>query len=148
MRNIEPYCLILKDGAWYVYSYCRLRRDFRYFKVARIVRLEQGEKFVGRSYEGVDSSVIKTDVLKGKEVVDVLLTVDPSSLSACEEWLGISSCVRLGENYIAQASLPYDDMLINKILSLGSGVRVEKPQRLREAVIERCQRISWMNREV
>lgn len=145
VRVIEPYCLILKDGAWYVYSFCRLRRDFRYFKVSRIVGLEVGDKFSGRPYDGVDSSVIKTDVLKGKEMVQVLLSVDGSALAACEEWLGVGAVVKLGEGHLAQATLPYDEMLINKILSLGSGVRVEKPQRLRRAVIERCKEIAAAN---
>ena len=147
VRVIEPYCLILKDGAWYVYSFCRLRRDFRYFKVSRIVKLQVGDRFSGRPYDGVDSSVIGTDVLKGKEMCDVLLSVDSSSLSACEEWLGVSSVVKLGESYIAKATLPYDELLINRILSLGSGVRVEAPQRLRQAVIERCRQVTEINRD-
>ena len=147
VRVVEPYCLILKDGAWYVYCFCRLRRGFRYFKVSRIVKLELGERFSGRAYDGVDSSVIKTDVLKGKEMCDVLLTVESNALSACEEWLGVNSVAKVGESFLARATLPYDEILINRILSLGDGVRVEKPQRLREAVIERCKSIQNMNRE-
>lgn len=147
VRVIEPYCLILKDGGWYVYSFCRLRRDFRYFKVTRIVKLDVGEKFSGRSYDGVDSSVIKTDVLKGKEMVEVLLSLDRDALSACEEWLGIGAVAKMGESYLAKAELPYDEMLINKILSLGRGVRVEKPARLRLAVVERCKEIAYQNAE-
>ncbi len=145
VRVIEPYCLILKDGAWYVYGFCRLRRDFRYFKISRIVRLDVGDRFSPRPYDGVDSSVIKTDVLKGKEMCEVLLSVQSSSLADCEEWLGVNSVVKLGETFLAKATLPYDEMLINKILSLGGGVRVEKPQRLRRAVIERCHIIEANN---
>lgn len=145
VRTIEPYCLILKDGAWYVYSFCRLRRGFRYFKVSRIVKLDVGERFSGRAYDGVDSSVIKTDVLRDKEMYEVILSVDSSALSACEEWLGVNSVAKLGESYVAKAVLPYDEMLINRILSLGDGVRVEKPQRLRQAVIDRCHRIEQVN---
>ena len=147
VRVIEPYCLILKDGAWYVYSFCRLRRSFRYFKISRIVKLDVGDKFSGRAYDEVDSSVIKTDVLKDKEMCEVILTVENSALSACEEWLGVSSVVKMGESYLAKATLPYDEILVNRILSLGSGVRVEKPQRLRLAVIERCKNIAYTNRE-
>ena len=146
VRVIETYCLILKDGAWYVYSFCRLRKGFRYFKVSRIVKLDIGERFSGRQFQA-DSSVIKTDVLKGKEMCEVILTVENSALSACEEWLGINSVVKMGENYIARATLPYDEILINRILSLGDGVRVEKPQRLRLAVIERCKSIMGVNKE-
>ncbi len=144
VRMVEPYCLILKDGAWYVYCFCRLRRGFRYFKVARIVKMTLGDRFVGREYHA-DPSVIQTDILKDKEMCEVILSVHPTALSACEEWLGVNSVARLGDTYIAKATLPYDELLISKILSLGLGVRVEKPLRLRQDLVERCQLVMEHN---
>ncbi len=144
VRVVEPYCIVLKDGIWYVYCFCRLRKGFRFFKVSRIVKLDVGEKFVGREFH-MDSSVIQTDMIKNKEMCEVILTLQNKALSACEEWLGVNSVAKVGDVYMARAVLPYDDMLINKILSLGDGVRVEKPQRLRQAVVERCSCIANEN---
>lgn len=144
-RTVEPYCLIMKDGSWYVYCFCRMRKGFRYFKVSRIVHLEVAEKFVPRAFE-VDSSVIEKDVLRGKEVCEVILSLEHKALSACEEWLGIGRVAKVGDSYIAKASLPYDEMLVNQILSLGDGVRVEKPAKLREAILERCKIVSDKNK--
>lgn len=146
-RTVEPYCLILKDGMWYVYCFCRLRRAFRYFKVSRIVTLTVGDKFAGRQYT-VDSSVIQTDVLKGKEMCEVILSLNGNALSACEEWLGVNCVAKVGGGYIARATLPYDDMLVSKVLSLGTGVRVEKPEKLRKALIERCNNVAFANQDV
>lgn len=136
-RSIEPYCLILKDGSWYVYCFCRMRKAFRYFKVSRMVRLSVGERFSPREFS-VDSSVIESDVLRGKEICEVILSLQHKALSACEEWLGMGHVARVGDGYVAKASLPYDEMLISRILSLGDGVRVEKPAKLRKAVLARC----------
>ncbi len=144
VRTVEPYCLVMKDGAWYVYCFCRLRKGFRYFKVGRIVRLEVGEKFVGREFR-VDSSVIQTDVLRDKELCQVLLSLDASALSATEEWLGVNAVARVGNEYIAKATLPYDDMLVNRVMSLGSGVKVDRPEKLRQAVVARCEEIAKLN---
>lgn len=144
VRTVEPYCLVMKDGAWYVYCFCRLRKGFRYFKVGRIVRLEVGEKFVGREFR-VDSSVIQTDVLRDKELCQVLLSLDASALSATEEWLGVNAVAKVGNEYIARATLPYDDMLVNRVMSLGSGVKVERPEKLRQAVVARCEEIAKLN---
>lgn len=144
VRMIEPYCLILKNGMWYVYAFCRLRKGFRYFKLSRIVSLKQCDGFVGRAFQA-DSSVIQTDVLRDKEMCEVILSVETSALSACEEWLGVKSVAKVGESYVAKATLPYDEVLLNRILSLGVGVRVEKPQRLRLAVVERCKEIAKIN---
>lgn len=144
VRVVEPYCLILKNGLWYVYCFCRLRKAFRYFKLSRIVSLKQCEHFVGRAFQA-DSSVIQTDVLRDKEMCEVILSVQISALSACEEWLGVNSVAKVGDSYVAKATLPYDEVLVNDILSLGAGVRVEKPQRLRLAVVERCRQIASLN---
>ena len=145
VRTVEPYCLILKDGSWYVYCFCRMRKEFRYFKISRIVKLNVGEKFIPRSFK-VDSSVIGTDVLRGKEICEVILSLEHKALAACEEWLGTGRVAQMGDGYIAKASLPYDDVLINQIMALGDGVRVEKPAKLREAVVERCKTIAELNR--
>ncbi|MCM1533972.1 MAG: YafY family transcriptional regulator [Corallococcus sp.] len=144
VRSVEPYCLILKNGMWYVYCFCRLRKGFRYFKVSRIVDLKVTDRFVGRSFRA-DSSVIQTDVLKDKEMCEVILSIDSVALSACEEWLGVKNVAKMGDGYIAKATLPYDEMLINNVLSLGDGARVEKPQKLRLAVVEKCKRIAKVN---
>lgn len=144
VRTVEPYCLILKNGMWYAYCFCRLRKGFRYFKLSRIVNLKTGDKFSGRAFQA-DSSVIQTDVLRGKEMCEVILNVEMRALSACEEWLGVNCVAKVGETFIARATLPYDEVLINKVLSLGVGVRVEKPHRLREALVERCRQIAAHN---
>ncbi len=144
IRTVEPYCLILKDNIWYVYCYCCLRRGFRYFRISRIVKLNVGKNFTPRSYN-VDSSVIQTDVLRNKEMCEVILSVDPVALAECEEWLGVNSVVKIGDGYLAKKTLPYDEVLINKVLSLGVGVRVETPQKLRQEVLKRCQLIMQRN---
>lgn len=144
LRTVEPYCLILKNGMWYVYCFCRLRKDFRYFKLSRIINLKLGDRFVGRAFKA-DSSVIQTDVLRDKEMCEVILSVETAALSACEEWLGVNNVAKVGDSYVARATLPYDEVLLNSILSLGVGVRVEKPLRLRLAVVERCKQIAERN---
>ncbi|TCM96879.1 putative DNA-binding transcriptional regulator YafY [Paenibacillus sp. BK033] len=39
-REIEPMGLVLKNYSWYLHGYCRLREDFRIFKLTRIRQLK------------------------------------------------------------------------------------------------------------
>ena len=39
-RTIEPYLVLFKWGAWYVYGYCLARQDFRIFKLNRLWNLK------------------------------------------------------------------------------------------------------------
>ena len=35
LREVEPVSLILKINVWYLHAYCRLRCDYRLFKISR-----------------------------------------------------------------------------------------------------------------
>ncbi len=41
VRSVEPYKLVFRSQAWYLFGYCRNRKDIRYFKVSRIRELHQ-----------------------------------------------------------------------------------------------------------
>ena len=43
-RNIEPYYLIFRWSSWYVWGWCKRRKDFRLFKLNRMDRLKLSEK--------------------------------------------------------------------------------------------------------
>jgi predicted DNA-binding transcriptional regulator YafY len=40
MRDVEPLGVVYHSGAWYLVAWCRLRLDFRHFRVDRIRRLD------------------------------------------------------------------------------------------------------------
>ncbi len=44
LRTVEPYQLVSKYSHWYVQCYCRLRGDFRMFKLTRILNLQLAEE--------------------------------------------------------------------------------------------------------
>ncbi|MGI2294341.1 helix-turn-helix transcriptional regulator [Paenibacillus sp. GXUN7292] len=49
-REVEPMALVLKNYAWYLHGYCRLRDDYRIFKLTRIRELSlQAETFLRRA---------------------------------------------------------------------------------------------------
>lgn len=44
VREIEPYSIVFKWSAWYVFGYCLKRDDFRMFKLNRLWDLEKSRK--------------------------------------------------------------------------------------------------------
>jgi len=54
-RIVEPYKLIFKWSAWYVWGYCLERQDFRLFKLNRLWSLEAGtELFAPREFPDLE----------------------------------------------------------------------------------------------
>ena len=43
-RSIEPYYVIFKWTSWYVYGWCRKRKDFRLFKLNRMDKVRETDK--------------------------------------------------------------------------------------------------------
>lgn len=43
-RTVEPYLLLFQWHAWYVWGYCRLREEFRLFKLGRMEEIKAGEE--------------------------------------------------------------------------------------------------------
>jgi predicted DNA-binding transcriptional regulator YafY len=49
-RVVEPMVLVMKSYSWYLYGYCRLRGDYRIFKLSRIRELHvQADTFIRRT---------------------------------------------------------------------------------------------------
>lgn len=141
-RYVEPYSMVLKDGLWYVYCYCRLREDWRYFRISRIADMVvQSHGFLPRMFK-VDLSEIDDFATVGKDIIDVKLSVVPNSISAVEEWIGLGCMTYIDGKYHVSTSQPYDSWLIDKIIGLGCGVVVDSPNRLRRAIASRCSDIS------
>lgn len=45
IREIEPYYLIFKWSSWYVWGWCRLREDYRMFKLTRMDKIARTKKY-------------------------------------------------------------------------------------------------------
>lgn len=49
IRDVEPLGVVFYDGTWYLVAWCRLRKDYRHFRVDRVQRLELStETFASR----------------------------------------------------------------------------------------------------
>lgn len=64
-REVEPMSLVLKNYAWYLHGYCRLRDDYRIFKLTRIRELGiQAGTFMRRT----ESPTQLNDIWKAPEI--------------------------------------------------------------------------------
>jgi predicted DNA-binding transcriptional regulator YafY len=137
-RTIEPHVIVFKQGLWYVYAYCLMRNEFRFFKTGRIEQANiLEEKFIRRdlSKSELPLNFWHTET----HTVDVALEVDKKYLSDIEEWLGIENVKIINGKYIAEAKLPFDNGLVSKVMSYGNGIKVLEPKELRDSVKKNAQ---------
>ena len=75
------------------------------------------------------------------DLVEVEFEFFSTALSDVEEWLGPDAITERGTQYVAKAALFGGNLLINKLLSYGSSIKVLKPQALKEELLIECSRV-------
>lgn len=139
-RTILPHLLVYKQNIWYVYAFCRMRGAFRLFKVGRMRSIvKTGEFFEPMPFSRDDVPLsFWTDT---QQSVEAKFALSPEVLPFAEEWLGIENVYEADGKYYADAVLPDDDSLVEKILSAGAGFKVLSPASLAERVKQEAQKI-------
>ena len=142
-RIIDPHLLIFKQNVWYVYAFCHTKQTFRTFKIGRIKSAScTGNTFARREFTRDE---IDLDFYYSAEnLTDVTLEIEKNSLADVEEWLGIDNIEPRGQTFIAEATLPDDGGLVNKILGFGGAVKVIDPPELKEKVTAAAKKIAGL----
>lgn len=132
-RVIEPHVIVFKQGLWYVFAYCNLRNEFRFFKTGRIEHANMlDEKFIRQDLSKMQ---LPLDFWHThSDTVDVVMEINKNRLSDVEEWLGIENVKNINKKYIASVKLPFDNGLTMKIMSFGSDVKVLEPIELKNEI--------------
>lgn len=139
-RVIEPHLIMFKQGLWYVFAFCNLRNDFRFFKTGRIEFANiQNEKFARRDLSNMELPLNFWQ--NNVDSTDVVLEISKSVLSDVEEWLGIENVNNENGKFIARVKLPFDNGLVSKIISYGKGIKVLEPLDLKNEIITQANEI-------
>ena len=132
-RKIEPHAIALIGGLWYVYAYCRLRGEFRLFKISRVKYAACCGTFDKREF---DIKLIPVTAWSGESKPQtVVLKIAPEARAEIEDWLGLEYVFdKKGETF-AEVPLPVNDHLVYELLRYGNKVKVVSPAPLKEKLI-------------
>lgn len=133
-RTIEPIKLIFKNKDWYLYGFCLLRNDFRFFKLTCIKDLEiSSDTFIR---EVKSSHEIET-VIKNKNFIHAKLKFSPKvAFRVYDEFTDNVSKDNQGNLYV-NIDLPDNETLFSYILSFGDNVEILEPDYLRHSMKEK-----------
>ena len=125
-RKVKPIRLLFKEQDWYLYAFCLLRNDFRYFKLSRIKDLE----VLAINYEdNFENEVLKKE-LKYENIVNIKLKFDKSvAFRVYDEFKAIEEDEK-GNLYV-EIKIPNNYKLYNYIFSFGSNVEILEPKEIR-----------------
>ncbi|VBB08253.1 Hypothetical protein LUCI_3524 [Lucifera butyrica] len=136
-RTVEPLQIYFKERTWYLYAFCHLRNDYRFFKLARMKKLQclettfQPRAVAGQWYNGQ----------AGREGagVELKLKFSPRVRGRVEEYL-FAGELHYGEDGFLYVTVVYpeDEWVYGFILSFGKDVEVLQPLHIKTIICERA----------
>lgn len=136
-REVKPIRLLFKGWDWYVYTFCLLRNEFRYFKLSRIRDL----KILDENFEDSYEDVVLIKEMEYKDTIRVKLKFDRKvAFRVYDEMRDIKEDEK--GNLYAEIELPNDYNLYNYIFSFGESVEVLEPLEIRNQIRDMIKKMS------
>lgn len=137
-RIVEPLKVVFKSMSWYLYGYCRKRRDFRFFKLSRIKKLEVlTDTFDTKVPETVSFQYSN----KSNNLVRMKLKIDRSMAFRVLDEFRSGIISEENDYYLVNVELPKSEWLYSYLLSFGETLTVLEPEEIRMEFIERVKKI-------
>ena len=137
-RIIEPHKLVFKTSDWYLYGYCTLRKDFRFFKLTRIRDLKlQDAEFMRETPEHIFE---RSDEFEMKTVQVTLLFDAGMSHEVYEKFDEEVSEQEDGSLQVTTI-LTDNELLYSYVLSCRERVEVLSPPYVRDNVRKRVRKM-------
>ncbi|MEK3986266.1 YafY family protein [Paenibacillus sp. FSL K6-3166] len=139
-RSVEPYTLVLKGQAWYLYGYCLQRQDFRLFKLHRMKGLIKEKREFIREDRDMHELPWSTDyqrVTSASVVSPILLHFSAEGRHLAEDRFDSTELQPDGHGgYNVSIHYPEDGWLYGFLLSFGTALEVLEPEHIRQKLGE------------
>ena len=135
LRIVEPLQIWFKDKSWYLISYCRLKKDYRFFKLTRIKEIKLLEEHFERE--------IPKQNEEEKNLKNILLELEISKEMAFrvyDEFDTNQITKKADGNFIVKADFPENDWVYSFILSFGEYVKVLNPNDVKKIIKDKLQK--------
>lgn len=133
-RRAEPLRLVFKSKDWYLYAFCLLRSDYRFFKLTRIREIEIQADVYSREIPPTYCAGKLTDI---ESTIAVKMKFDKKmAFRVYDEFADGVTQDEQGNLYV-QTNLPDSDVLYSYLFSFSEYVEILEPENIREQVKEK-----------
>ncbi|MCI8640455.1 MAG: YafY family transcriptional regulator [Clostridia bacterium] len=129
-RIVEPLQIWFKDKSWYLISYCKLKEDYRIFKIARIKEIKILEEHFKRNLpeepkeEKCNLKIISLELEISREM----------AFRVYDEFESSEITKNQDGNFIIKVEYPENEWIYSYILSFGEYIKIRSPEIIKNIV--------------
>lgn len=135
IRQVEPLQIWFKDKSWYIKAFCRLKQDYRIFKIARIRDI----KILDEHFER-DLPVEKEEKTKFKVISLKLEISKEMAYRVYDEFEKENISKNENGDFIVKVEYPENEWVYGYILSFGEYVKVLSPKYAKNIIKKRLEK--------
>ena len=140
-RTIEPMTLVFKNFSWYLFAFCKLKDDFRFFKLTRIRNINVSVHTYARREAKYGDYELSAE--RNYQGVELIIKFNARIKHRIEEYFpeNISEYLPDGSP-IVKLNWKEDEWIYSFILSYGDDAEIISPPHIRENYIKKIKNIS------
>lgn len=141
-RVVEPLALSFEWYAWYLFAYCTKRRDYRRFKLARIMRCEPAGTSFTIEHGDIEQLMKRAERSGKREIYHIRLLCKKEIRQQALEYLN-GRIVEERENgdFIFAMDVPWERMWYSLLLGFGGQITVLEPEALKTMLRQTAEEI-------
>ena len=147
-RVVHPWKLVYRGQAWYLLGWCNTRKAERYFKLSRMINVEQTGRLANVIMQETNHAEnTSTEAEKYPTLIKI-----KAKISAEKAFYLLDSFACTETNTEKDGSLtvtftaPDSDWLTGTLLSFGDDLKIISPKKLRDAVIKMATNVTELYR--
>ncbi|MCF8362405.1 MAG: WYL domain-containing protein [Prolixibacteraceae bacterium] len=135
-REIEPIGLCNYNSRWHLIAWCRLRNDYRDFRLDRIESLKSSHKnFKGKQHLSVNEYLKSIATFTDEPNISLVIDADKKKyIDESKYWYGFLKEQKTDSGFRIEFSNTELYGFANWLLSSGSFPAIEKPEELKEII--------------
>ena len=136
-REVYPLKLYFKGQSWYMYGYCKIRDDYRFFKLRRIKDLCISKEIFNLK---VPKTIMREDNIFEGEFVTLKMRI--SSKMAYRVYDEFENFQQLQDgSFIAEIEYPKGEWIFSYIFSFGEECEVLEPEEIRKELKDKIKKM-------
>jgi proteasome accessory factor B len=148
-RDLDPYALVYREGAWLVVGWCHLRQEIRTFRIDRIRDAQMAPRPKSPDFERPADFDIKAYAQRSpwtfttEPVEEVQLALTPDAAEVANEDFGLTAVKRTeGDRILVQFDCGNFEFAATRVLAAKGAIRLVRGDQLRARILDELDAIA------